>query len=53
MKTISSIILLSIATILLSSCVSRTISSSAPLGQKGEVVEKKIVWIWQDEYRMP
>lgn len=53
MKTVRSIILLTVATILSCSCVSRTVSSSAPLGKEGKVVEKKIVWIWQDEYRNP
>ncbi len=55
MKTIRSIILLAIVAALSSSCVSRTTTSSAPLGQgkDGKVVEKKLIWIWQDEFRNP
>jgi hypothetical protein len=55
MKTIHSIILGAITSILLSSCVSRTISTSPPLGKGGDsnVATKKILWIWQDEYRNP
>lgn len=53
MKPIFSIILISVVTILSCSCVSRTVSSSAPLGKEGKTVEKKTVWIWQDDYRNP
>jgi hypothetical protein len=51
MKPIQCFILLTISTVLLSSCVSRTVTSDAPLGKESSVVEKKIVWIWQDEFR--
>ncbi len=55
MKTVRSIILLAIAATLLSSCVSRTTTANAPLGKGGDgkVIEKKLVWIWQDEFRNP
>ena len=57
MKTVRSIILLAIATFLLSSCVSRTISASAvdSTGREsqGKVIEKKIIWIWQPEFYNP
>ena len=53
MKLIYPIILLSVVSLFLCSCVSRTVSSSAPLGKEGTVVQKKVVWIWQDEYRNP
>ncbi|MCK5675477.1 MAG: hypothetical protein KAH99_00515 [Verrucomicrobia bacterium] len=55
MKTIRSILLLAIVATLSSSCISRTTSTSAPLGkgEDGKVTEKKLVWIWQDEFRNP
>lgn len=53
MKTICSIILLSVATMLVSSCVSRTVTTDAPLGEEGTVVERKLIWFWQDEFRHP
>lgn len=53
MKTIYSIILISVTVGFSSSCVSRTVSSDLPLGKEGSVVEKKIVWIWQDEFHNP
>ena len=54
MKTIRSIILLSIVTMLLSSCVSRTVSTSPVReGESGKVIEKKIIWFWQDEFYNP
>ena len=51
MKTIRSIILLSIVAMLSSSCISRTTSSKDGYG--GDTEHKKIVWIWQKEYRNP
>ena len=66
MKTPQSILLLAaMATLLGSGCVSRTVSSAPGrsmngsskeddaygLNPKPKVVEKKIVWIWQKEYR--
>lgn len=41
--------LLAGASLLTSSCVSRTTSAEKGFGADSE--EKKIVWIWQDEYR--
>ena len=49
MKTISSVILLSIAILLSCSCVSRTTTSDNGYG--GSKKEKGTVWIWQKEYR--
>ncbi len=57
MKTIRSIFLLAVASLILCSCVSRTISASSvdATGKEnqGKVVEKKIIWIWQDEFHNP
>ena len=57
MKTVRSLFLLAIASLILCSCVSRTISApsvdATGLEGQGKVVEKKIVWIWQDEFRNP
>ncbi|MEN8254783.1 MAG: hypothetical protein ABFR33_04865 [Verrucomicrobiota bacterium] len=55
MKTVRSIILMAIAAMLLSSCISRTTTTNAPLGQgeDGKVTEKKLIWIWQKEFRNP
>lgn len=60
MTIIRSIILLAVATILSCSCVSRTVSSSTQNRgantkdqDDGKVLQKKIIWIWQDEYRNP
>ncbi len=57
MKTICSIMLLAVATLLLSSCVSRTVSASTidstGLEGQGKVIEKKIIWIWQPEFYNP
>lgn len=54
MKTICSLILLAAIVLLSNACVSREVSASSPLN-KGEekVIEKKLIWIWQDEYRNP
>ena len=49
MKPIHSIILLAFATLLSSSCVSRTTTSKDGYG--GDKTDKGIVWIWQKEYR--
>ncbi|MBT8042131.1 MAG: hypothetical protein KJN67_05225 [Pontiella sp.] len=49
------------ATVLLTGCVSRT-TTVKPSGTEGnedfginssKVVEKKLIWIWQDEFRNP
>ncbi len=57
MKTVRSIFLLAVATLILCSCVSRTVSASSvdSSGKESDakVVEKKIIWIWQDEFRNP
>jgi hypothetical protein len=53
MKTVRAIILLTVVTLLSCSCLSRTVSSDAPLGKEGSVIEKKIVWIWQDDFHNP
>ena len=49
MKIVHSIILLTFATLLSSSCVSRTTISKDGYG--GNKEEKSVVWIWQKEYR--
>ena len=49
MKTVYSIALLAVIALLSSSCVSRTTSAKDGFG--GDQEEKKIVWIWQKEYR--
>jgi len=49
MKIVHSIILLAFATLLSSSCVSRTTISKDGYG--GNKEEKSVVWIWQKEYR--
>jgi len=51
MKTVHSIILLAFIAALSCSCVSRTTSSKDGYG--ADVEHKKIVWIWQSEYRNP
>ena len=57
METVRSIFLLTVATLILCSCVSRTVSASSvdSSGKEsnGKVVEKKIIWIWQDEFHNP
>ncbi len=53
MKLIYSILILTIISLLTSACISRTISSSTPLGKEGIRTEKKILWIWQDEFHNP
>lgn len=56
------LLLIPLMSLLLNGCVSRTVSSEPALVdlQKGlgynasdRVVKKKLVWIWQDEYRNP
>ena len=49
MNMLNSIILLSVVTILSSACVSRTTTVEKGYGE--DVTAKKIVWIWQDEFR--
>ena len=49
MKCFSAIVLLAAFSLLSSSCVSRTTTSQKGFGE--DVTEKKIVWIWQKEYR--
>lgn len=66
MNLFNSIILLSTVTVLSSACVSRTVSIEpqhrGEIPKKGKsygseaqdnVIEKKIIWIWQDEFRNP
>jgi hypothetical protein len=54
-------ICLSLVTFLLTSCVSRTVtekpvgedeSSTMGLISKERVIEKKWIWIWEDEYQI-
>ena len=49
MNLLKPIILLSAVTVLSSACVSRTSTVEKGFGE--DQTEKKIVWIWQDEYR--
>jgi hypothetical protein len=49
MKNYLFLTLIIAASILTSSCVSRTTSSEKGYG--ADTTEKKIIWIWQDEYR--
>ena len=63
-KTIS-LICLFVLTALLSGCVSRTVSTGAEnrggdtknksygSEQHSKVVEKKIIWFWQEDFRKP
>ena len=57
MKTVCSIMLLTVVTLVMCSCVSRTVSASTidstGLEGQGKVIEKKIVWIWQPEFYNP
>ena len=55
MKLFNAIALLAAISLLTCACVSRTTTAKAPLGQGGDgkVVEKKLIWIWQDEFRNP
>ncbi|MEN7973554.1 MAG: hypothetical protein ABFR47_06930 [Verrucomicrobiota bacterium] len=55
MKLFASILLLAIVSMLNTACISRTTTSDAPLGKgkDGKVVEKKLIWVWQDEFRNP
>lgn len=66
MKRIATLLSLSAAAFLLNGCISRTVTiepehRGAQPSRKGkygsdpqsEVVEKKIIWIWQDEFRHP
>ena len=51
-KSVYSLFLLAAAISLLSSCVTRTITTSPALGKsKGErVVEQRMIWFWQDDF---
>jgi predicted small secreted protein len=49
MKLIWSIVLLAALSLLNSACVSRTVTTEKGFGD--DTTKKKIVWIWQDEYR--
>lgn len=49
MKLFNSVVLLAILSLLGSGCVSRTTTSEKGYGE--DTTEKKILWIWQDEYR--
>ena len=55
MKLFNAIALLAAISLLTCACVSRTTTTGAPLGQgeDGKVTEKKLIWIWQDEFRNP
>ena len=49
MKLSLALPLIAAVSLLTSSCVSRTTSSEKGYGE--DATEKKIIWIWQDEYR--
>ena len=49
MKLFNSILLLAAISLLGSGCVSRTVTKGKGYG--GDTTEKKIIWIWQKEYR--
>ncbi len=57
MKHVYSMILLTLATLVLCSCVNRTIRSesidASGLERDGKVISHKRVWIWQEEFRNP
>ena len=66
MKLFRSVFLLSAITLLGSACISRTVMieheqrGEIPLKGKGygsethgELVEKKIIWFWQEDFRRP
>jgi len=44
-----------VSTVLLSGCVRRTVSTDSGLGSKsqGKVIDDRLIWIWQDEFRQP
>ena len=49
MKLFISIVLLASVSLLNTACVSRTVTTEKGFGE--DKTEKKIVWIWQKEYR--
>lgn len=49
MKLFCSIFMLAALTLLSTACVSRTVTSEKGFGD--DRTEKKILWIWQKEYR--
>ena len=51
MKLFNSIVLLAAVSLLNSACISRTVTTEKGFGK--DKTEKKILWIWQDEYRNP
>jgi hypothetical protein len=51
MKLIKCIIPHMVILMVCSGCVSRTMRSDAGRGGKGTVTEKRIIWIWEEEYR--
>jgi hypothetical protein len=51
MKQFTSLVLLAAFALLSSGCISRTSSSEQVYGH--DMDEKKIIWIWQKEYRDP
>ena len=61
MKSLSTYILTMVAALLLSGCVVRTVTEQpahrgvkadgSPRKQREEVREKKMIWIWEDQYR--
>ena len=57
MKHVYSMILLALTTMVLCSCVNRTVRAESVdatgLESKGKVISHKRVWIWQEEFRNP
>jgi hypothetical protein len=51
MKLLKCIIVLMVILIVCSGCVSRTIRSETGSGAKGTITERRIIWIWEKEYR--
>ena len=49
MKLVNAIVLLAAISLLNSGCVSRTVTTEKGFGE--DKTEKKIIWIWQKEYR--
>ena len=48
MKLFGSLALLAVISLLQTACVSRT--TTVEKGFENEVTEKKLIWIWQDEF---
>jgi len=56
------VISLCMATVVVTGCVRRTVSTSPPMGStssrneysgNNKLVEEKTIWFWQDEFRNP